>query len=170
AGRRAGGVLVLLGERLQGSDRLHPGHSGADLAVAHRQPPRGGGIVPEGSQASLAAARETRPRGAGGIAGPRVALAVVVALLIVAPWVLPRFYVTLLNYVGLYSLVALGVGLLTGVAGQISFGQAAFVGVGAYTTAVLTVQSGLSPWVTLPIALAVAGVVAWLIGLITLRM
>ena len=49
---------------------------------------------------------------------------VVVALLALAPSVLSQFYVTLLNYVGLYSLVALGIVLLTGVAGQISFGQA----------------------------------------------
>ena len=100
---------------------------------------------------------------------PAPALAVV-ALLAIAPWVLPQFYVTLLNYVGLYSLVALGIVLLTGVAGQISFGQAAFVGVGAYATAVLTTRYGFSPWVTLPIALALTVLVAWLVGLVTLRM
>ena len=44
---------------------------------------------------------------------------------------------TLGNYIGLYSIVALGLVLLTGVAGQTSFGQAAFVGIGAYTTAIL---------------------------------
>ncbi len=107
----------------------------------------------------------------GGFAGLPAAVAlVVVALLALAPWVLPQFYVTLLNYVGLYSLVALGIVLLTGVAGQISFGQAAFVGVGAYATAVLTTRYGFSPWLTLPIALALTVLVAWLIGLITLRM
>ena len=47
----------------------------------------------------------------------------------------PQFWVTLGNYIGLYSIVALGLVLLTGVAGQTSFGQAAFVGLGAYTTA-----------------------------------
>ena len=60
---------------------------------------------------------------------------VVVLLAAGAAGVLPQFYVTLLNYVGLYSLVALGLVLLTGVRRQISFGQAAFVGVGAYATA-----------------------------------
>ena len=95
---------------------------------------------------------------------------VIVALLLAAPWVLPQFYITLLNYVGLYSLVALGIVLLTGVAGQISFGQAAFVGVSAYATAVLTTRYGVSPWLTLPIALALTALVAWLVGLITLRM
>ncbi len=106
-----------------------------------------------------------------GFAGlPAPAALAVVALIAVAPWVLPQFYVTLLNYVGLYSLVALGIVLLTGVAGQISFGQAAFVGVGAYATAVLTTRYGFSPWMTLPIALALTVLVAWLVGLITLRM
>ena len=51
------------------------------------------------------------------------------------PLVAPQFYVTLGNYIGLYSMVALGLVLLTGVAGQTSFGQAAFVGLGAYTSA-----------------------------------
>jgi branched-chain amino acid transport system ATP-binding protein len=103
----------------------------------------------------------------GGLSAPVLP---VVALLAAAPWVLPQFYVTLLNYVGLHSLVALGLVLLTGVAGQISFGQAAFVGVGAYATAVLTTRYGFSPWATLPIALALTALVAWLLGLITLRM
>ena len=62
----------------------------------------------------------------------RILALAVVALLLVAPVIAPAFYVTLLNYIGLYSLVALGLVLLTGVAGLTSFGQAAFVGVGAY--------------------------------------
>ena len=60
-----------------------------------------------------------------------------VAVLVGVPLLAPQFWVTLGNYVGLYSIVALGLVLLTGVAGQTSFGQAAFVGIGAYTTAVL---------------------------------
>ena len=63
-----------------------------------------------------------------------------VAVLVGMPLVAPQFWVTLGNYVGLYSIVALGLVLLTGVAGQTSFGQAAFVGIGAYTTAILSTQ------------------------------
>ncbi len=100
----------------------------------------------------------------------RILVLAVVALLVVAPLFAPAFYVTLLNYIGLYSLVALGLVLLTGVAGQISFGQAAFVGLGAYTTAVLTTQYGWSPWLTLIVALAVTLVIGYLLGLITLSM
>ena len=58
------------------------------------------------------------------------------------PLAAPPFWVTLGNYIGLYSIVALGLVLLTGVAGQTSFGQAAFVGLGAYTTAYLTTRYG----------------------------
>jgi hypothetical protein len=68
-----------------------------------------------------------------------------VAALSVGPLVLPEFTVTLLNYIGLYAIVAVGLVLLTGVGGLTSFGQAAFVGLGAYTTAWLTTAYGLSP-------------------------
>ncbi len=100
----------------------------------------------------------------------RILVLAVVALLLVAPVIAPAFYVTLLNYIGLYSLVALGLVLLTGVAGQTSFGQAAFVGLGAYTTAVLTTQYGWSPWLTLVVALAITLTIGYLLGLITLSM
>jgi branched-chain amino acid transport system permease protein len=93
-----------------------------------------------------------------------------VLLLLAAPLVLPEFYVTLLNYIGLSSIVALGLVLLTGVGGQTSFGQAAFVGIGAYTTAVLATRYGISPWLTLPAGIALTVVVALFLGFITLRL
>ena len=93
-----------------------------------------------------------------------------VLLLIIAPLVLPEFYVTLLNYTGLASIVALGLVLLTGVAGQMSFGQAAFVGIGAYTTAVLTTRYDMSPWLGLPAAIALTAVIALFLCFITLRL
>lgn len=93
-----------------------------------------------------------------------------VAALACGPLVLPEFYVTLLNYIGLYAIVALGLVLLTGVGGLTSFGQAAFVGLGAYTTAYLTTVHGVSPWLTLFAGLLVTVVVALSLGLITLRL
>jgi branched-chain amino acid transport system permease protein len=97
-----------------------------------------------------------------------VALAAAVPLLAVLP--LPDFWITQLNYVGLYSLTCLGLVLLTGIGGLTSFGQAAFVGIGAYTTAWLTVNAGVSPWLTLLIGLAITGGSALLLALVTLRM
>jgi ABC-type branched-subunit amino acid transport system ATPase component/ABC-type branched-subunit amino acid transport system permease subunit len=95
-----------------------------------------------------------------------------VAVLIVLPLVpaTPEFSVTLLNYIGLSTLVVLGLVLLTGVANLTSFGQAAFVGLGAYVTGVLTLNYGVSPWLTLPIGLVVTGLVAFALGAITLRL
>ncbi|HEY5634846.1 MAG TPA: branched-chain amino acid ABC transporter ATP-binding protein/permease [Burkholderiaceae bacterium] len=88
----------------------------------------------------------------------------------VAPMVLPPFYVTLLNYIGLATLVSLGLVVLTGIAGIVSFGQQAFVGLAAYTTAVLTVMFGLSPWLSLFACLAVSAAAGLLLGAITLRL
>ena len=100
----------------------------------------------------------------------RVAMIAFVVALASVPFAAPPFWVTLGNYIGLYSIVALGLVLLTGVAGQTSFGQAAFVGLGAYTTAFLTTRYGTSPWLALPAGLLITLVVALALGFITLRM
>ena len=100
----------------------------------------------------------------------RLVLGVFVAFMLAAPLLLPEFHVTLLNYIGLYSIVALGLVLLTGVGGLTSFGQAAFVGMGAYTTAYLSTAYGVSPWLTLPAGLALTFAVSIFLGFITLRL
>jgi branched-chain amino acid transport system permease protein len=103
---------------------------------------------------------------------PRLILplfAATLALLAILPGV-PPFWITLLNNIGLASLVAIGLVLLTGVGGMTSFGQAAFCGFGAYTTAILTTTYGLSPWLSLPFALLVTAAAAVLLGLITVRL
>lgn len=100
----------------------------------------------------------------------RSAILIFVTLLLVAPVLLPEFYVTLLNYIGLYALVALGLVLLTGIGGLTSFGQAAFVGLGAYATAYVTTALGYSPWLGLLAALLVTALVAFSLGLVTLRL
>ena len=83
---------------------------------------------------------------------------------------MPPFWIVLLDNIGLSALVAMGLVLLTGVGGLTSFGQAAFCGFGAYTTAVLTTSYGLSPWLTLPLSLLVSGVAAVVLGLVTVRL
>jgi branched-chain amino acid transport system permease protein len=104
-------------------------------------------------------------------ASPRLTLTLGgVLLLAIAPAFLPEFYVTLLNYIGLYSIVTVGLVLLTGVAGLTSFGQAAFVGIGAYTTAYLTTAYHISPWICLIVGLAGTAVIALILGLLTLRL
>lgn len=106
-------------------------------------------------------------------------LVVFVVIVAAAPLLLSSFYVTLLNYIGLYALVSLGLVLLTGVGGLTSFGQAAFVGLGAYTTAALTGATvlpnwlawmGGSPWLGLVAGLLLTLVVAVILGSLTLRL
>ncbi len=97
-----------------------------------------------------------------------IAFLILVAALPQLP--VPEFWITQANYIGLYSLVAIGLVLLAGVAGLTSFGQAAFVGIGAYTTAYLSTVYGLSPWVNVWIGLVLTGVIALALGWVTLRM
>ncbi len=82
----------------------------------------------------------------------------------------PSFWITLANYAGLASIVAIGLVVLTGYGGMTSFGQATFMGFGAYATALLTTQAGWSPWLTLPVAMLASGLAALLIGAVTLRL
>ena len=98
-------------------------------------------------------------------------LLAVAALAVSWPW-LPDFTVTELNYIGLYSLVAVGLVMLTGVGGMTSFGQAAFVGLGAYATAWLSTSPWVAqtlggvlpaawlPWIGLPLGLLLGATVA----------
>jgi branched-chain amino acid transport system permease protein len=95
---------------------------------------------------------------------------VVACMLLYAVSPVPEFWITQLNYIALYSLVILGLVLLTGIGGLTSFGQAAFVGIGAYTSAYLTVNMGWSPWLTVFAGLLITGLSALMLGWITLRM
>ena len=86
------------------------------------------------------------------------------------PLHVPEYWVTLLNYIGLYAIVAIGLVLLTGIGGMTSFGQAAFVGVGAYTTAFLTTQYGVSPWLALIVGVVLTALIALILGAVTMRL
>ncbi len=95
-------------------------------------------------------------------------LTVAVVIMPLAP--VPELWISNLNYVGLYAITGLGLVLLTGVAGLTSFGQAAFVGLGAYTSAYLSTALGWSPWLGLLVAMAVTIAVSLVLAGITLRM
>jgi len=99
---------------------------------------------------------------------PAVAALLLLAIFPMLP--VPPFWITLANNIGLASLVTIGLVLLTGVGGMTSFGQAAFCGFGAYTTAVLSTAYGVSPWMTLPLSLIVGAIVAFPLGLMTVRL
>jgi branched-chain amino acid transport system permease protein len=107
------------------------------------------------------------------IPGSRLKIAALagVALLLALPLLpVPEFWITQLDYIGLYATVVLGLVLLTGVAGLTSFGQAAFVGLGAYASAYVTTAHGASPWLGLVCGLVLTLVVALVVAGVTLRM
>ncbi|MBN8477098.1 branched-chain amino acid ABC transporter ATP-binding protein/permease [Sulfuritalea sp.] len=110
---------------------------------------------------------------------PHYLLGGFLVLLLTVPQIASEFHVTLLNYIGLYSIVAIGLVLLTGIGGLTSFGQAAFVGLGGYTTAYLTTATNLpawaaflggAPWMGLLAGIVITALVALLLGLLTLRL
>jgi branched-chain amino acid transport system permease protein len=124
-------------------------------------------------------------------AGPalKVLLLLAVAVLVaVAPRLAGEYRLSQLTFVGIYFIALLGLNILSGYSGQISLGHGAFVGVGAYTTAILALGrpgletlgvdppgwlplgDGMRPIFTIPIAGLVAGLVGYLFGVPALRL
>ena len=99
-----------------------------------------------------------------------IPLGLAIAFIVAAPVIFGSFTITLMNYIGIYAFAVLGLVLLTGVGGLTSFGQAAFVGIGAYATAWYTAVHGGSPWIGLLLALLLTGLVATILGAATLRL
>jgi len=102
---------------------------------------------------------------------PPAATLVVIALVLAAlPAFSGRFLVSLLLLAGVQTIIVTGLGLLAGTAGQVSMAQGAFAGLGAYGSAILSTKAGLSPWLTMLIAAAATGLVAYLVGRPTLKL
>lgn len=81
--------------------------------------------------------------------------------LLLSPWLLPEYWLAQLTFVLIYSVVGLGLMVLVGFTGLFSIGHAAFLGVGAYTQAVLS-----NAGVPFPLALAAAGVLSAAVGVV----
>ncbi|HET7264614.1 MAG TPA: branched-chain amino acid ABC transporter permease [bacterium] len=97
-------------------------------------------------------------------------LGALAAALAAVPAIAPSAYVmALFNIIGLYAIVTLGLVLL-GTSGQVSLGQAAFYGVGAYASALLARDLGWSPWLSMPSAVALVAAAAYAVGLPALRL
>lgn len=100
---------------------------------------------------------------------PRPAL-VLLAVVVVLSLVGNPYVLSVLTSLGLYAIVAMGLVLLTGLAGQVSLGQGVFYGAGAYASALLCLGLGLSPWLAMPVAAAASGLLAVPIGRAVLRL
>ncbi len=79
------------------------------------------------------------------------------------------YFTTVGTIVGIYIILTLSLNIISGYAGQASLGHAAFFGIGAYTSALLTLKFGFSFWLALPSAMIVAGLIGAGVGLISLR-
>ena len=106
----------------------------------------------------------SRARGWLAIAGV-VAAGVVLTLV-----VQERYHHRVLTLVFLWAAMGLAWNIISGYAGQISFGHQVFFGIGAYVTVLLVVKTGLTPWIGMGLAVAVAVLAAVLIGLPTFRL
>jgi branched-chain amino acid transport system permease protein len=76
---------------------------------------------------------------------------------------------TIGTIVCIYIILSLSLNLISGYAGQASLGHAAFFGIGAYASAMLTLQLGLNFWTALPLAMITAGIIGAMVGVISLR-
>src|SRR4030042_969300 len=93
------------------------------------------------------------------------AFAVLLLLLVLLPfnWFLGH-YTSLMIFIGISTMVTVGLCLLMGYTGQVSLGQAAFYGMGAYISAILSKSHGFNPWLAMLIAAAATGAFAYIIG------
>ena len=92
-------------------------------------------------------------------------------LILLAPLLVKGGYLlNVLVFVGINTLLAVALNLLLGFAGQISLGQAAFYGLGAYISGILTANYGWNPWLALVLAACTVGVLAFAIGFPILKL
>lgn len=100
-----------------------------------------------------------------------IGLLVLAAVVAVIPQIISNvYYLSVLIFIGIYSLITIGLSLLMGYAGQISLGHAAFFGLGAYASGILTTRLNLPPVGSAFLACTFTGLVAFLIAVPTLRL
>ncbi len=96
-------------------------------------------------------------------------------LIFLFPWVSQKIptidhYPDIMIFAGIYSLIAIGLSLLMGYAGQISLGHAAFYGIGAYVSGILTATYGLNPWLCMLAGAFISAIVALLVATPALKL
>jgi branched-chain amino acid transport system permease protein len=101
----------------------------------------------------------------------RVVAAIAIVFLLALPWLTDnQFLLHLAITVLMWTLLGLSWNLLGGYAGQVSFGHAAFFGVGAYTTMILYLKLGLAPWYGIPLGGVLAALFSLPIGYLCFRL
>ena len=97
-------------------------------------------------------------------------LAVLILLMVILPFFLSRYQLSILNEMGIAVIGALGLNLLIGYTGQISLGHGAFVAIGAYTSGLLTGKLGAHFIISLPLSGLMAAVLGLIVGIPSLRL
>ena len=93
------------------------------------------------------------------------------AAIVIAPFFLEGGYlINVLVFVGIYTILAVALNLLLGLAGQISLGQAAFFGLGAYISGVMTATHAIDPWLSMLAAVVAVGIIAFVLGFPILKL
>ena len=93
-----------------------------------------------------------------------------VLYLVVSAFVSNSYYQLIMTLVPIWAVFGVSWNILSGYGGQLSFGHAAFFGIGAYSVTLALVYWNLTPWLGIPLGMVVAGVAAVLIGLPTFRL
>jgi len=99
----------------------------------------------------------------------RVMVSVIVAAIVCIPFVAGGYFLHLMNLCSIAVIGAVGINLLTGYCGQLSLGQASFLAIGAFTTAILAQRFGLPFFVAIPASCCAGAMVGFLVGLPALR-
>ena len=105
----------------------------------------------------------------------KLPILVFAVLIIVFPCIAQKipaidYYPDVMIFAGIYCLITIGLSLLMGYAGQISIGHAAFYGIGAYVSAILTVRFGFNPWLCILLGMMATALVAFLVGAPSLKL
>ena len=80
------------------------------------------------------------------------------------------YYINVMNFIAIYSIVALGLCLLLGYGGQLSISHSAFFAIGAYVSPIICLRYGLHPLVSIVLSQGIAAIAAWGIGAVVLRL
>lgn len=93
-----------------------------------------------------------------------------ILLAISIPFIIAKYYVHLLVLTGIYCIAVFGLNVIMGYTGQASLAQASFFGIGAYTSALLTLRLGLSFWTAMPLSALLVVILSIPLGVVTLRL
>src|SRR5438034_938601 len=107
------------------------------------------------------------PTDRAGLAAPATTILLALTLPL---WLESPYFLHVVIMAGIFGVLALSLNLLLGYTGQLSLGHAAFFGIGAYASALLTLRLEWSFWLALPGAVALAALAGWLIGRLALQL